>query len=550
MPRRPHTPRGPRRPREEPAAALPAVVAAPPPPAKLSYEELVAELNARKRLLAITEAGEHLLPFVKLMMPDLGRPDDPTATLYEDDQFHHDVAAELEWLERTPNGRLVIEAPPRHGKSELSSRSFIPWAMGRNPTWQVIFAAYGAEFAEEFGRHWRDTMNGTPYRSVFPETQLRRDTQSVSELRTSKGGVMLALGVGGGATGRGADLLMIDDPFKDQKEADSEVIREARWKWFTAAAFTRLMPGGRVCIVLTRWHDDDIVGRIFNEQYVPKDEAAKWRVVKFPAINAKGEALCPRRYPVEQLTSIKAMVGRRVWSSLYMQNPSPDEGLHFRREMFKWYDRPKDLPTHLNRYAASDHALTEKQENDATVLGSFGVDPDDHIWILPGLKWGRWQTDVTLDEMIAMMKRDRPLMWFAEDEHINKSLGPFRRKRMLAEKVYVSIMPLRPVKDLKARAASIHGRMSMGMVHFPSFEHWAGAAEAELLKFPTAKHDDFVAFMALIGLGLDLQYRAAKKPRERRLAGEGMEIGSIQWAREQSIRQDRERKAREALAND
>lgn len=530
----------------------PPKVPKPPPSvaaATMTDEELEAELRARLQLRAYAEARAHLIPFVKLTIPDMTRPDDPLATTYQDDEFHHAVARELEWLEATPGARLIIEAPPRHGKSELTSRRFIPWVVGRNPHWQIIFATYGAEFSEEFGRHWRDLMNSAAYQTIFPEAQLRKDTQSVAELRTTKGGAMLALGVGGAATGRGADLLAIDDPIKDQKEADSEVIREARWKWFTAAAFTRLMPGGRVLIVLTRWHDDDIVGRIFNEEYVPREESSKWRAVKFPAITPSGAALCPKRYPLEQLNSIKGMVGRRVWSALYMQNPSPDEGLFFKKDMFQWYDRPKDLPDNLRFYAASDHALTEKQENDATVLIPFALDEKDHIWILPDLQHGRWLADETLERMIALMKRRKPLFWYAEDEHINKALGPFRRKRMFEEKVYTSVVSIKPLKDLRSRAAGIHGRMSMGMVHFPSFASWAGALEAELLKFPTAKHDDYVAAMAMIGLGLDSQAKAAPG-RKPQAAPQQFPTGTIQWIREQTRRRERETKLQEAMAHD
>ena len=527
----------------------------PAPPqltaAGMTDAELEAELKARVHLRALAEAKDGLLPFVRLMFPNMAEPDNPVATVYEDDSFHHELAAELEWVERTPDARLIVEAPPRHGKSILSSFNFVPWIMGRNPSRQVIFAAYGAEFAEDFGRYWRDTINGPMYQSIFPGTQLRRDTQSVSELRTTAGGAMFAVGAGGAITGRGADFFIIDDPIKGQQEADSEVKRETQWKWFTSVALTRLMPGARFVICLTRWHDDDIVGRLMNPEITDPEIAAKWKVKKFPAITATGEALCPKRFPIHKLEEIRGIQPTRVWSALYMQNPSPDEGLFFKKEMFDWYASDKDLPERLRYYGASDHALTTKQENDASVLIPFGVDAKDDIWILPDLQHGRWLADETLERMIALMKKYRPLQWFAEDEHINKALGPFRRKRMNEERVYTSVMPIKPLKDLRSRAASFHGRMSMRKVHFPRHAHWAGALEAEVLKFPTAKHDDYVAALAMIGLGLDVLAKAGSGPKpEARAAARQFPVGTIQWIREQTRSRERERKLQEAMAHD
>ena len=196
-----------------------------------------------------------------------------------------------------------------------------------------------------------------------------------------------------------------------------------------------------------------------------------------------------------------------------------------------FYNSPAELPSNLRMYGASDHALTTDEENDATCLGCFGVDDKDDIWILPDLFWERVQTDETLEAMMARMKQHKPLVWWAEDEHINKALGPFRQKRMQEEKVYVTVDGISPGRrDLKARARSIQGRIQMRKVHFPRFASWWPAAENEMLKFPSATHDDFVSFMALIGLGLAKEVSAAR-PVERVT---GPKTGTLSWVKHSS----------------
>jgi predicted phage terminase large subunit-like protein len=434
---------------------------------------------------------------------------------------------------------------PTHN-SELSSRRLIPWFAGRDPYREIIFSTYSQEFADDFGRSWRGIIDQAVFRQIFPGLALRKDSRAVDRMELAingnpSGGALVAVGAGGAVTGRGADLLALDDIFKNFQEADSPTIREQRWKWFIEDAMTRLMPGGRVVITMTRRHEDDIVGRLVdpaNEHY-DADEAASWTVLELPAIK-DGKALWPERYPMETLLPIQRR-DPRSFAALYQQKPAPDDGMYFKREQILGY-RPDELPKNLRKYAASDHALTTKQENDATCMGAFGVDQGDHIWILPDLVWERMETDKTLEEMIALMVRHRPLVWWAEDEHINKSLGPFRRKRMQEEKVYTTVDGIPSVRDLRARARSIQGRMAMKMVHFPTFAPWWPDAQHELLRFPAGTHDDFVSFMALVGLGMDMEV-AAPLPK-----AEGNVIRPRSWAwlkasDEERRRQEQQRKA-------
>jgi predicted phage terminase large subunit-like protein len=227
-----------------------------------------------------------------------------------------------------------------------------------------------------------------------------------------------------------------------------------------------------------------------------------------------------------------------AFDSLYMGKPSPDDGDYFKAENLVVHNSPAEYPDkrELKVYAASDHALGEKQTNDYNVMGCFGVDKKNDIWIMPDLYWDRCDTGELLDEMIALMKRHEPQIWFAEDEHINKSIGPFRRKRMREEEVFkTAVQGLTSAVDLKSRARSIQGRTTQHMVHFPGWAPWWSRARAQMLKFPKATHDDFVSFLSLIGRGLDAEHPAeVEKPLEK-----VVRVGSIEWVKAESARRKR-----------
>lgn len=503
--------------------------------AQAQERQLAQQRKVLERAIAVREASHDYLQFVKLSMPDPADPTDPNLSLYKAAAHHHAIAEALTKVETGECKRLIITMPPRHGKSELASRRFPTWFVGKDPRRQVIFTAYGQEFAEEFGREWREIIRSPTYRQIFPEVGLRRDSATTHRMqltyeRVPCSGILIAVGVGGTITGRGADLLVIDDPIKNDEEANSATMRDKLWNWYCKTAYHRLMPNGRIVIITTRWHEDDLIGRLTDPSnpHYDEEEAATWTILKLPAIH-DNKALWPERYPITTLNSIKRTLRPRAFSALYQQEPTPEEGNYFSHEMLIGYSNPSQLPTNLRLYAASDHALTTKEENDATVMGVFGVDSRDHIWIMPDLVWDRVETDEMLERMIELMKRHKPDLWFAEDEHINKALGPFRRKRMQEEKIYTAVHGIRPTRDLRARARSIQGRMAMGMVHFPTFTQWWPDAVLEVTRFDRAAHDDFVSFLALVGLGLDAESRATT-PTAR--PDDMPRTGSIEWIKQ------------------
>ena len=500
-----------------------------------SYQK---QIHAAERMIKLSAAKSDLIAFTQMTMPSPENPDDTELSRYMPAKHHRVIAAALAEVEKGTMPRLIITMPPRAGKTELASKRFIPWLVGKDPYRHVIFATYNEEFACDIGRECREIMKSNLYQQVFPGCTLRRGSAAADRVQTSEGGIASFVGKGGSITGRGADFLLIDDPVKDREEADSKSAREKLWTWFTQVAMTRLMTAGaRVVIIMTRWHEDDIIGRLTdpdNECY-NKDEARKWKILALPALAVEddpmgrkpGESLWPERFPIEFLEAARSL-DSKGFEALYQGNPSPEDGDFFKKDYVKTY-HPGDLPKNLRYYVASDHAVSTKQERDSTVLLPVGIDEDGDIWVMPDVWWRRARTDAVCEGMLALMQKYEPLLWFAENGHISKSILPFLRKMMIEKNVYCAIKEMTPAKDKMTRAQSIQGRMSMGKVHFPAFAPWLETAKQELLKFPSGRHDDFVDALAWIGLGLGQQINAS--PIKAKQNGPG--VGTLAWVKNQ-----------------
>jgi len=274
-----------------------------------------------------------------------------TNPLYSCASHHVRIAEHLEAVERGDIDRLMIFMPPRHGKSELASRRFPAWCLGRDPTRQIIAASYNSDLASDFGRDVRNIVASEEFAQVFPSVGLRPDSKAANRMNTNHGGSYIAAGVGTAVTGRGAHIALIDDPLKDREEADSEVQRNKVWAWYQSTLFTRLMPKAAIILIQTRWHEDDLAGRLLEQN------AGEWTILDLPAVDEQGKALWPEWYDIPALERIKATIGPREWSALYQQRPQPDEGTFFQREWLKeWTEKPKAL----NVYGTSDYAVTEE----------------------------------------------------------------------------------------------------------------------------------------------------------------------------------------------
>lgn len=504
----------------------------PPSRRKPTEEELLeAELAAR------TLARRRLIPFVQRFKPD-----------YSAGWVHEDIAARLErfvkQVEARQSPRLLLCMPPRAGKSELTSRNFPPWLLGHHPEWEVIAASHTQSLALSFSRHIRDKIRDPAYSALFPDCALDPQSQSVENWMTTAGGGYLAAGVGTGITGRGAHVLIVDDPVKDMEAADSQLIRDNIWEWYTSTAYTRIAPGGGVLGILTLWNDDDWGGRII--QFSENGEGDKFEIVRYPAINEgydeyvcqetfsivqrrpdepepenarlvrkANSALHPERYDLEMLLKIKrnlyASGQQRVWSALYQQNPAPEEGAYFTKALFRYYSTP---PSRRNAfiYQAWDFAISTGQENDYTVGSTILQDERDGIYVLDVRRFKSDDSIYIVDTILDYQAEfDANLLGF-EDGQIWKTLAAQFQKRCQERGVYPTFEIMKPLTDKKARANPLRGRMQAGKVYFDEKAAWFHDLKAEMLRFPAGKHDDQIDSLAW-NIRLTLT-RSAPTPKE------------------------------------
>ena len=454
---------------------------------------------------------------------------------YQAGWVHYDICAKLEkFMADVAAGkspRLMILMPPRHGKSQIASKLFPAWLLGHHPGWEVMATSYNLSLALDFSREVRGVIRSEAYKQLFPHTKLSAEYQAAeawklqSETGVGAGGY-IAAGIGGPITGKGAHVLIIDDPVKNAEEADSPEMREKNWNWYNSTAYTRLAPGGGVLIIQTWWHDDDLAGRV--QQMMAEDsEADQFEIVKYPAIaeedeefRLKGEPLHPERYNLEQLLKIQRQLGGpagRWWSALYQQNPVPQEGANFKASDFMWYtERPYLGNCHL--YGSWDFAIGEKRTNDWTVGIIAAFDPDGRIWILHMERYRSSDQPRTADMIINMYQDWENVRLIAvEDGQIWKGVSSHFEAKKRSRNIYPTIMPLTPLTDKIIRAQPLQGMMQSHMVYFPKNAEWAGTMKKELLRFPGGIHDDMVDALAwLVRMILTQAPPARPKPPRSR----------------------------------
>jgi len=465
---------------------------------KKEEQRLTQEAAAHRELALRALARKHMLPFVERFDSN-----------YLAGWVHKDICQRLEKFSHAvterKSPRLMLFMPPRHGKSTLASVAFPAWHLGRNPEHEFISCSYSGSLAMSFSRKVRHQLREPNYKNVFSDASLDPTSQSVESWLTTKGGGYVAAGVGGGITGKGAHVLVIDDPVKNREDAESEYSRDSVWDWYTSTAYTRLAPGGGILVILTRWHDDDLAGRLLA---AAADGADDWEVVKYPAIaeqdeefRLEGEALHPERYDVPSLTKIQKAIGPRDWSALYQQNPVADEGDYFNRDMINYYDEADLDYTRLRYYCAWDLAIGQRERNDYSVGLVVAVDEYDRLYVVDCVR-GKWDGFELVERILDLYETWRPGVVGIEKGHIEMALGPFLEKRVrerrLNEAYFRDLKTGR--RDKEARARAIQGRMQQGMVYFPKEPLWVGPLIAELLRFPNGVHDDQVDALAWIGL--------------------------------------------------
>ena len=399
--------------------------------------------------------------------------------------MHHSLMADL--LEAVGRGdlwRLMLFLPPRHGKSLLATQIFVAWYLGCHPARSIISASYGQELADDFGRQVRNLINSPVHRAIFPECRLANDSSSMHRFATTAGGSYFAVGCGGPITGRGADLLLIDDPIKGAEDARSDVSRRSTHEWYSSVARTRLQPGGAIVLISTRWHWDDLAGRILTS-----DGGGHWHVLSLPAVaevdesfRRAGEALWPEKFPLEVLDQLRKDVGPAVWAALYQQRPSAADGTVFKREWFCFYrERPR-----LKRIVQSwDTAYKAGAENDYSVCTTWGVAENGYYLL------HCWRGRVEFPELKKRMK------WLASEYRPNQILVEDRAsgQSVIQELRCETALPIIAVKvdrDKTARAEAVTPLMEAGKVFLLESAPYLPDYLDEFAAFPTGVHDDQV----------------------------------------------------------
>lgn len=437
---------------------------------------------------------------------------------------HHDLIADrLQAVESGECKRLMIFMPPRHGKSELASRRFPGWFLGRNPQRSIIAASYNSDLAGDFGREVRNIVASPEHLALFPKGGLARDSQAQDRWHSQAGGGYAAAGVGTAVTGRGAHLLLIDDPVKDRESADSALMREKTYRWYLSTAYTRLEGAlaaddpdplwrdvgeaiehgqpfdGAVVLIQTRWHEDDLAGRLLADMHRGADQ---WEVLSLPAKGENYAALWPEKYPVERLDAIRKQLTEREWQSLYQQAPKPDEGTYFQRA---WFLRHDGVLPNVRKYIFSDFAVTEGG-GDFTEFGCFGLDVEMKAY---ECDWWSGQTTAMdwIEKLIDMMERHKPLAFFGETGPIRRAIEPILRRRMRERRVFCRLEWLTRGADKAAAARAIQARLEMGMVLLGRSRE-ADEVIEQAIAFPAGKHDDKVDVLSLLGMALDKAHPA------------------------------------------
>ena len=481
-----------------------------------------------------------LLPFIQRFRPK-----------YNAGWVHADICRRLErfmrQVERGEEPRLLLMCPPRSGKSEIGSRHFAPWVLGQHPDWEIIAASHTSSLSMSFSRYIRDLMRNPAYGAVFPDAVLDPSSQSTENWNLTRGGGYLAAGVGTGITGRGAHVLLLDDLVKDIEAADSITIRDNTWEWYLSTAYTRLAPGGGVIGIMTWWSADDWAGRI--QEAMNAGDGDKFEIVRYPAINEYGDeyvleddsiveiqpgrlvptgarmtrqqgtAIHPARYTTEAMLRIKRNLiaggQKRVWDALYQQNPVPDEGNFFNKEMFRYYGSPP-ARSDLYVYQAWDFAISEGKESDYTVGVCIGQDHYDNLYILDVRRFRSGDGGYIIDEILDFAATWNADVLGFEDGQIWKAIEFQFQKRCEERRQYPSYELLKPLTDKMVRANPLKGRMQLGKVFFDKHAPYFTDLHKEFLHFPAGKHDDqvdAVAWTIRLTLSRSAPKREIKEPK-------------------------------------
>ena len=399
--------------------------------------------------------------------------------------------------------RLIVSLPPRHGKSELLSHWTPVWFLANWSHKRVGLASYAAEPAEQWGRLARDSVieneNGLGIR-------VRDDLSKVGRWQLTTGGGMMTVGVGGPFTGYGFDLLILDDPIKNRQEADSITMRNHLWEWWRSTARTRLEPGGSIIVVTTRWHEDDLVGRLLGDEYTEEQAAGdKWEHIRLPALAEPGDPLgreedaplWPERYGASALAALRVSVGPQEWPGLFQQRPSHEGGSVFRDD---WWVMIKTVSPGEQVFQFWDTAFKTGQQNDYSVCCTMTTTPNGYAVL------DVWRNRVEYPDLLKAMKslaerHPKVSAIFVEDAASGQSVV-----QSLRRETRLPVLPVKPSGDKVLRANKVTGTVEAKKITLPRAAPWLQAFREELAAFPNGVHDDQVD--AFVGCLTQMMERA------------------------------------------
>jgi predicted phage terminase large subunit-like protein len=422
---------------------------------------------------------ESFLDFVKHVYPG-----------YKVGPHHLKLAQIFEDIANGKKKRVIVNIAPRHGKSELISYLAPAWFLGKHPQKKVIMASHTADLAVNFGRRVRNLVGMDTYKDVFPQVELQADSKSASRWGTNFNGEYFAIGVGGALAGRGADLFIIDDPHSEQdaKTGRPDVFLPA-WEWFQSGPLQRLMPGGAIIIVMTRWSKLDLTGQIVS-QMNKEDGVDQWEVVDFPAIKDDGEALWPEFWPVEELLAKKAGMDVRYWNAQYMQNPVSEEGALIKREWWRtWEDEvPPQCEFTIMSLDAAQEANNRSDYNALTTWGVFFNEKTNNyaIILLNAIKKRLEYPDLKA-LVLEEYKEWEPDAFMVE----KKSSGSVLYQEMRRMGIPVGEFTPGKGQDKIARVNAVSSLFQGGVVYAPD-RRWAKDVIEECNDFPSGVNDDLV----------------------------------------------------------
>ena len=421
------------------------------------------------------KAKNDFLSFVKCVWPE-----------FIEGSHHRHVAEKFNKLATGELKRLIINMPPRHTKSEFASYLLPSWMVGRNPKLKIIQATHTGELAIRFGRKAKTLIDSPEYHKIFI-TSLREDSQAAGRWETAQGGEYFAAGVGGAITGRGADLLIIDDPHSEQ-DALSATAMESAYEWYTSGPRQRLQPGGRIVCVMTRWSKKDLTGMLLSKQKEAK--ADQWEVVEFPAIMDHGEPVWPEYWNAEELEKVKATLPVGKWNAQWMQNPTSEEGAIIKREWWRKWNKDT-IPPLQHVIQSYDTAYMKKETADFSAITTWGIffpdqDSGANLILLDAVK-GRFEFPELRRKALEQYKYWNPETVIVEAKASGLPLTYELRQ------MDIPVISFTPSKgnDKHVRVNTCAPLFESGMIWAPD-QNFAEEVIEECAAFPHGDHDDLV----------------------------------------------------------